>query len=130
MRLRDLDARFLYEAHAGRCRMSLAETVDGMQGVMFQCPKCAEGKEIVVDTERDIGARARRYVVGAHYVHVFFSNPRNVEVAPPDADHNPRWEMSGSTIDDLTLSPSVNLDIPGSEDGCRWHGWVKNGDAA
>jgi hypothetical protein len=129
VKLRDLDARFVYDARAGGSRLSYEESVDGMQGVMFQCPACAVGKEIVVDTERDVGKRSRRYVVGAHYVRVFFSNPRNVEVAPPDADHNPRWEMSGSTLDDLTLSPSINLDLPGQKDGCRWHGWVKNGDA-
>ncbi len=123
MKLRDLDARFVYGAHAGGSRLSNKTSVDGMQGVMFQCPKCAAGRER--------GAKnGRRFVRGAHYIRVFFSNPRGVAVAPPEADGNPRWEMSGSTLDDLTLSPSINLDIPGQEDGCRWHGWVKNGDAA
>lgn len=36
----------------------------------------------------------------------------------------------GDSIDDLTLNPSINLDIPGQEGGCRWHGFVKDGDAA
>jgi len=130
MRLRDLDARFVYSATASGSRLSHKDSVEGAQGVMFQCPECAKGKEIVVDTEREVGERARRYVVGAHYIRVFFSNPLGATVAPPEADHNPRWEMTGTTLDDLTLSPSINLDIPGNEAGCRWHGWVKNGDAA
>ncbi len=35
-----------------------------------------------------------------------------------------RWTLSGTGIDDLTANPSVNL-----PHGCKWHGWVKNGDA-
>jgi len=131
MRLRDLDARFVNNAHAGGCHMMDTVTVDGAQGVMFQCPKCAAGKETVVDRERTkVDGTVRRYVVGAHYIRVFFNDPVNAPVAPPDADSNPRWSMSGSNLDDLTLSPSINLDVPGQEDGCRWHGWVKNGDVA
>lgn len=132
MKLRDLNARFIYGAHAGGSRLSEDETVDKMQGVMFQCPKCAKGKQR--GKEGRLG-----FAIGAHYVRVFFANPRNAPVAPLEADDNPRWTMSGSTIDDLTLSPSVNLDIdhdrngnfiPVEQRGCRWHGYVKDGDAA
>jgi hypothetical protein len=123
MRLRDLDGRFVYDAHAGGSRLSDQDSVEGMQGVMFQCPTCAVGKE---RGEED----GRRFVRGAHYVRVFFSNPRGAPVAPTKADDNPRWEMSGTTLDDLTLSPSINLDVPENTGGCRWHGFVRNGDAS
>lgn len=122
MRLRDLDARFVYDATADGCRLSTVDSVEGAQGVMFQCPKCAIGKE----TGEEDG---RRFVRGAHSIRVFFSNPRGAAVAPPAADENPRWQMSGNGIDDLTLQPSINLDVPGQENGCRWHGWVTNGEA-
>jgi hypothetical protein len=123
MRLRDLDVRFVFDVTRTGARLSQADTVDGAQGVMFQCPACAVGKE---RGQED----GRGFICGAHYIRVLFSNPRGVAAAPPEADENPRWEMSGSSIDDLTLSPSINLDVPGQEDGCRWHGFVRNGDAA
>lgn len=136
MRLRDLDGRLVYDAHRGGSRLSPQDSVEGMQGVQFQCPKCGEGLE---RGEED----GRRFIRGAHYVRVFFDNPRGAEVAPPDADlrndgtPNPRWTMNGTSIDDLTLSPSINCDIPWKDaqgvehpSSCKWHGFVKNGDAA
>lgn len=126
MRLRDLDAHFIDSASATGSRMLDSDKVDGAQGIMFQCPGCAQGKEV---GEED----GRRFVRGAHYIKVYFSNPMGVAIAPPDADDNPRWEMEGTSLDDLTLSPSINCDIP-QEDGtpsvCKFHGHVKNGEAA
>jgi hypothetical protein len=136
VRLRDLDARFVYAATKGASRLSDGDAVDGMQGVMFQCPKCSEGLE---RGEED----GRRFVRGAHYIRIFFANPRGVAAAPPDADlrsdgtANPQWQMRGTSIDDLTLTPSINCDIPWKdangvehESSCKFHGWVTNGDAA
>jgi len=136
VRLRDLDARFIHEATKAGCRLSYRDNVQGMQGVMFQCPKCGEG------LERGKKGR-RRFIRGAHYIRVFFSNPVGVEVAPPDADlrndgsPNPRWEMTGATIEDLTLKPSINCDIPWKDkqgvehqSSCKFHGFVTSGDVA
>jgi hypothetical protein len=137
MRLRDLDARFLYDVQPMSSRMSDSASVDGMQGVQFQCPSCGAGKE---RGEED----GRRFIRGAHYIQVLFANPRNVAPAPADAgcddSHggHPRWMIeSGSTLDDLTLSPSINCDIPWKDaqgvehpSACKFHGYVKNGDAA
>jgi hypothetical protein len=62
-------------------------------------------------------------VRGAHYVLIWFANPQNAPVAGTEADSEPhhRWTFGGSSIDDLTLSPSVNLDIPSliEVDHCR-----------
>lgn len=134
MRLRDLDGRFVCEASNGGSRLSRQDSVEGMQGVMFQCPSCGAGLE---RGEED----GRRFIRGAHYIRAFFANPQGAPVAPHDADlrtdgnPNPRWTMSGTSIDDLTLTPSINCDIPWKDkdgvehpSGCKFHGFVTNGD--
>jgi len=122
VKLRDLNGRLIKFSLTQTVRLD--DKVEGAQGVMFQCPRCAQGKEIAEE-------EGRRFVRGAHYIRIFFSNPRGTEVAPPEVDNNPRWEMSGTGIDDLTLQPSINLDLPeNGPNSCKWHGWVKNGDAA
>jgi hypothetical protein len=125
MRLRELDGRFFGKVNAARrSSMLQGDRIRGAQGVLFQCPKCSAGKPVGDD------GRGFR---GAHYIKVCFSNPRNALPAPAEYDDNPRWEMSGSSLDDLTLSPSINLDVPSDDGvvyGCRWHGWVRSGDAA
>jgi hypothetical protein len=45
------------------------------------------------------------------------------------------WQKTGSTIEDITISPSINCDVPGKDpetgeaipSDCKFHGWVKNG---
>jgi hypothetical protein len=137
VRLRDLDGQFICDATKGGRQRSDALSIDGMQGVTFQCPSCGAGCE---RGEED----GRRFLRGAHYILVMFSNPRGVEAAPPDAHlrndgtPNPQWKIeSGSSLDDLTLSPSINCDVPWKDaDGvehpssCKFHGFIKNGDAA
>lgn len=123
MRLVDLDAEFLggYNRKSGRASYRRqANAIDGAQGVIFQCPKCAEGEPSEVED-------GRRYVPGAHYVLVWFAVPRGADPVPPDATPGPaRWSVvSGTGLDDLTLAPSILLPGP----GCGWHGFVKNGDA-
>lgn len=122
MKLLELDAQFLANAK-GPMVHRVGDRLEGAQGVLFQCPKCAVGKR------RAKGGGFQ----GAHYIRVFFSNPRGAPVAPADVDDNPRWEMSGSSLADLTLSRSIDLshDKEGKpQEGCQWHGFVKNGDAA
>lgn len=112
MKLRQLDAAFIGNANAPeRSYRRQGEQIDGAQGVQFQCPACAAGKP-----PADDGG-----VQGAHYITVWFSNPRGAPVAPAEMDDNPRWEMKGSSLDDLTLVPSINLDVPLSEEEKRWY---------
>ncbi len=78
------------------------ETIDGrVVGVLFQCPHCR----------------------GQHVL-CYFANPP--DGGPPiDPSVDPgifRWRRTGTTFDDLTLSPSVD----GSRNG-HWHGWLENG---
>jgi hypothetical protein len=136
MRLLDLDAMFLTWSGTGIGRCT---SITDAQGVMFQCPKCAEGKPfasgeaILVDPRVAGDGLERRAVEGAHRVICWFSNPARGEPVPPAADqgsaNHPRWMVSGSSLLDLTLTPSVNLDVPANTGGCRWHGWVTGGEA-
>lgn len=126
MKLRDLDGQFFgsVDAMTG-ARHRQGDHLEAAQGVLFQCPACAVGKEVVTDED------GTRGVAGAHYIAICFSNPRGASPAPHEYDHNPRWTMSGTSLDDLSLSPSINLDVPGlTGDQCRWHGFVTNGDAS
>jgi hypothetical protein len=118
MKLRDLDATFCMNANPATGGYSETQDIAHAQGVLFQCPACAQGKELV---DADHG----RAAVGAHYVLCWFKGcvPDSMYPGPG------RWTPSGTGIDDLTLNPSVNLDVK-PDSGCKWHGWVRNGEAA
>jgi hypothetical protein len=74
------------------------------QGIHFHCPLC-----------------------NAHDIVVWFAG-RGV---PDGVEPKPRWNVSGSGLSDLTLTPSINLDVPELRvlSACRWHGFVTNGEA-
>lgn len=120
MRLRDLDARFL--RHTGETWDHVDELAEA-DGVMFQCPLCAVGKPVAIDD--DGGGRG---VAGAHYVVCWF-----VGRVPDEVDPKPgRWTPKGTGIDDLTFVPgeppqSVSVLLTS---GCKWHGFVRDGEAA
>jgi hypothetical protein len=117
VKLTDLDGRLVGDATASGYRFR--DSLEGAQGVLFQCPACGVGKPHGCE-------EGRGYIEGDHYILVFFSNPRGAAVAPVELDKNPRWLMTGTSIDDLTLSPSVDCTKGG---GCSFHGFVQNGDA-
>lgn len=131
MRLRDLDGWFVSRVTVTPKSYWRQEDIDGAQGVLFQCPLCLIGKP-----PGEGGGFA-----GAHYVQVCFANPRNALVAPEAYDDSPRWTVSGTSLDDLTLSPSIDLNPSAAQrakrrklglseySGCGWHGSVTNGDA-
>lgn len=88
-------------------------SIEGAQGVFFWCP-CGYGKpEFPLEGGRP------------HGVMVPFANPRNAPALP--ADHGPdncdplaprpRWIMTGSSVEDLTISPSVAVGKPECWDG-------------
>lgn len=120
MRLRDLDAQFIAGIEARRGAYRDQESIEGAQGVMFQCPKCGEGRERGFED-------GRGHIKGAHYIRVCFANPRGVPVAPPEFDKNPRWSMVGSSLDDLTTKPSINCDV-GPNSACTFHGFITKGE--
>lgn len=120
MRLRDLDAWFCADANPTERSYRRQEGIAGAQGILFQCPKCAVGCE---PGEED----GRRFFRGAHYILCWFSNTGGGVFAPA-ADvftPSPRWRLeSGTSLDDITLSPSIQI-----VGGCAWHGFVRNGSA-
>lgn len=107
MKLTTLEGQFLRLSEDGR--WAHVETLDAAQGVMFLCPICwvANGGD-----------------VGTHSVVTWF---RDRGVSDDEVPGPGRWIVSGTGIDDLTLSPSIHLSGKG---GCGWHGWVKSGDAS
>jgi hypothetical protein len=111
LKLRDLDACFV--SNATEMSFHEQESIEGAQGVMFVCPLCKN-----------------------HSVLCWFKNPRNAPAVPKEMEPGPgRWTAFGSGIEDLTLNPSVNLDVyptvpDAGQKPCRWHGWVRNGEAA
>jgi hypothetical protein len=116
MRLRDLDGRFL--KYIDDRNREYVEDIKDADGIMFQCPLCAQKCET---GELD----GRRFYVGAHYIVCWF-----VGKVPPDLNPLPgRWNPSGTSIDDLTFVPpgAVSILLTG---GCNWHGFIVNGDAS
>lgn len=108
-----LDPQFVGSYHPGGYRR--LDTIDGAQGVLFQCPLCSEGKPP--------GEPDGRGFRGAHYILAWFANPINAPRVPDDADPKPgRWVATGTTFENLSLSPSILL-----QGGCGWHGYVTNG---
>lgn len=123
MRLIDLDPEWVFDFNAQTHGMRRADdvhstvhhgrgdgetlpelTIANAQGILFLCPVCFKknggpvGTESVLCWFRDRGV------------------PDNAEPGPG------RWIASGTGFNDLTLSPSVNVDHE------HWHGWIKNGE--
>lgn len=82
--------------------------IDNAQGIMFMCPKCFI---------KNSGP------VGTHYIVCWF---KGCGVSDDEHPKPGRWAFAGTGLDDLTLVPSINL--PG-DDGCQWHGFIRDGAA-
>jgi hypothetical protein len=85
-------------------------SIERAQGLWFLCPKCFA---------QNSGP------VGTHAVQISFESRG---VLPSQGTHNKegkpvRWNVSGTGINDLTLTPSILL-----EGGCAWHGFISNGE--
>lgn len=110
---RDEDGeKFMWGPHTHRYEFHDVQTLSEADHITFLCPKCfAENS----------GAG------GTHSIMVTFTG-RNVpdEAGTRDSDGKPsRWSASGTSIDDLVLTPSILLDAKRKpEVGCHWHGFV------
>ena len=81
------------------------------QGVWFLCPLCFEKN----------GGN-----VGTHWCEVTFAGRGALDhQGSHGSDGRPtRWNASGTSLADLTTTPSILLG-----GGCAWHGYITNGDA-
>lgn len=93
MKLTDLEPRFMRVAEPGKRYVPTASLADA-HGLWFDCP-CGGGDQI----------------------HVWFAD-RGV---PDEEIPSPRWRVSGTSLADLTIAPSIN--VVG-----HWHGWVRSGE--
>jgi len=116
MTLRELDGQFLSAHHPDGSFSQIGDQLASATGVMFQCPKCSEGKK---RGEED----GRKFVVGAHYVICWFVGvPMNITPGPG------RWNPSGTSLDDLTFIGPGAISVLLTS-GCGWHGFVRDGEA-
>lgn len=108
MRLLELEASFLKLKPDG---MYLGTPFSDADGIIFLCPKCFQ----------DAGSKA-----GVHSIICWFEDR-----VPDDAKPSGRWKPVGTGLDDLTFVPGKNpLCSVMLLGGCRWHGFIKNGDAS
>lgn len=104
--LADLEAELV--THAGNGAIGREASREAADGLMFLCPLCFT---------KNGGAR------GTHRVLCWF-----VGRVPGDLKPGPgRWTLTGTSIADFSLTPSVDLSI--TKSGCQWHGFVTNGSA-
>jgi len=104
MKLTELDAQFINEGYPYRDFTGRF----GM-GIIFRCPCCR------------------------NYFPVYFKNPIDgmSQAEPANKNDTHRWDRAGITLDDLTLSPSVNFQIKDRHGNIikqHWHGHIKNGE--
>ena len=101
MRLRDLpEASFVRATETG---WTHTETVDGANAVLFDCP------------------------CGEHVNLIAFEPTLNAPPSPSGLSRSGgRWRRdSGTTLDDLTLSPSIAVN---TRHGECWHGFIRVGE--
>ena len=90
--------------------------VDGLanaQGVRFLCSKC-----FAANLAKNIPGD-----LGTHSVICWFQGRGVPDSATPKPG---RWAVSGMSLADLTLAPSVLL----LGEGCQWHGFIQQGMAS
>jgi hypothetical protein len=106
MQLAKLEGQFV--AHGPNDGYRDVDRFEDATGVMFLCPACFE---------KNGGPE------GTHYVLVWF---RDRGVPASQMPGPGRWGAKGTSLEDLTLTPSIDLSH-GS--GCKWHGFVTDGEA-
>ena len=104
--LRDLHAQLLtYERDGlGRVFHHKVGTLPHAQGMVLYCPKCFAEHE---------------GPIGTHQLALWFEHRGVPAFATPGPA---RWTITGTSLDDLSLAPSIAV-----QGGCEWHGFIKRG---
>jgi hypothetical protein len=106
MRLAELEPEWVTDGWAKGFRRT--DDFAEAQGIIFACPH---------HFQKNGG------LIGTHSILIWFAE-RDV---PADCEPKHRWKVAGgSSFDDLTLSPSINLQVGGDAD--EWHGFITNGE--
>jgi len=113
MRLTELEPQFLqYKKDADGIHLHHVGSINDAQGIFFVCPKCF--------------AENGNSRIGVHAV-ICWSKTSGT---PDEAEPGPgRWRLEGTGYQDLSL-----MEEPGKSrsvlltSGCRWHGFVTNGE--
>lgn len=122
--LRELQARFIMyhqESREDMCKRGVAipgdyfRQVDSLaeaHGIRFLCPK---------------SFAANSGPVGTHSVQVYFAgSPVPEHIGKNKEGQTVRWNVSGSDLDNLSLTPSIQEE----DEICKWHGFVGSGGVA
>jgi len=105
MRLAELEAEFVRHVPNGLKRV---ETFAEAQGLMLLCPAC---------WNKNGGS------VGTHSILIWFAG----KGVPDEERPAPRWNAAGTSLEDLTITPSIDVTAGGKYPG-EWHGFVTNGN--
>jgi hypothetical protein len=107
MRLLELDPKWAHGASSHATTEESLAVESSEKFLIINCPKHPAHRLAI-----RVGPQARSFQDGDVTRHV--------------------WRMTGSTFDDLTLSPSVQIcgghDVPILAIECGWHGCIKNGE--
>ncbi len=85
------------------------DSIFDADGIMFICPLCFENN-----------GKSR---IGVHSIICW--NPNVPQTTTPIPG---RWDLVGTGFDDLSLVAGSSSILLGGEDGCKWHGFIKNGE--
>lgn len=113
MKLIELEPQFIRHELRDNQKIDVhVQTLKAATGIFFLCPVCYL---------KNSGP------IGTHGIIVTF-NGRDVpdELGSHNKEGLPsRWNVTGSSYDDLTLAPSIDIsrDLPG-----EWHGFITNGE--
>lgn len=109
MRLRDLEPQFMrFDEHNGRVVWPHVETPGEAQGVFFLCPQCY----------KDNGGST-----GTHGI-VCWNGTVPADAKPTGG----RWNMQGTSYDDLTLVGAGGSSSVHTPAACNAHFWITSGE--
>lgn len=109
--LKELEAEFIKLTSPDGSTLLRIDNLKDADGITFLCPKCFE---------------TNKGNIGTHWVICWWVGI-DLKISPKPG----RWTPSGTGLDDLTFIPS-----PGRScsvlltAGCKWHGFVKDGEAS
>lgn len=103
MKLSDPTFEAKFVKNVNGLSFKLSDSIDNAQGLWMYCP-CNQGHHILIP---------------------FADKGLPVEFGPVARDDktHPRWQVSGTSLDNLSLIPSVDVGTK----SC-WHGFITNGE--